>query len=187
MFDSHILMVGVVIFLARICDVSIGTIRTIVTVQGRTVVAFFLAVIEIIIWIFVASAVIHQVKDNPILVLFYAFGFATGNVVGILVERKIAFGLTVLKVISRAKARALTECIRAMGQAVTLFAGEGITGPVHELYIVCRRRDLRKLISVVLREDPEAFYIVEQARDVSKVLRPIYQPITGWRAATKRK
>jgi uncharacterized protein YebE (UPF0316 family) len=187
MFDSHVLMVGVIIFLARICDVSIGTVRTIVTVQGRTAVAFMLAVVEVIIWIFVASAVIHQVKDNPVLVIFYAFGFATGNVVGILVERKIALGLTVLKVITRLKARNLTDHIRTMGQAVTLFTGEGIAGPVYELYIVCRRRDLRKLITVVLEEDPDAFYIIEQARDVSKVLRPIYQPITGWRAITKRK
>jgi uncharacterized protein YebE (UPF0316 family) len=187
MFDSHILAIGLFIFLARICDVSIGTVRTIVTVQGRTVIAFFLAVVEIVIWIFVASTVIHQVKDNPVLVIFYAFGFATGNVVGILVERKIAFGLTVLKVITRLKARNLTDRIRTMGQAVTMFTGEGFAGPVYELYIVCRRRDLCKLIAVTLEEDPDAFYIIEQARDVSKVLRPIFQPITGWRAVTKRK
>ena len=68
MFESHILITGLVIFFARICDVAIGTIRTIVTVQGRTVIAFVLAVFEIVIWITVASTVITQIKDRPALV-----------------------------------------------------------------------------------------------------------------------
>jgi uncharacterized protein YebE (UPF0316 family) len=187
MLDQHTLLLGAAIFMARICDVSIGTVRTIITIQGRTTIAFFLAVIEIVIWMAVVSTVINQVKESPILVLFYAVGFATGNVVGIVVERKIAFGLSVFKVITRAKAKPLADRVRQMGQAVTVFTGEGIAGPVYELYIVCRRRDLKKLISVVMEEDPEAFYITEQARDVSKTLRPIYRPITGWRNSMKQK
>ena len=95
MFESHILLTGALVFVARICDVSIGTVRTIVTVQGRTVIAFCLAVFEISIWITIVSTVIHQVKDNPVLIAFYAFGYATGNVVGIIMERKIAFGTTI--------------------------------------------------------------------------------------------
>jgi uncharacterized protein YebE (UPF0316 family) len=55
MFDNSILVTGVLIFVARIFDVSIGTIRTIVTVQGRTVIAFWLAIVEVIIWVTVAS------------------------------------------------------------------------------------------------------------------------------------
>ena len=98
MFDPGILVTGGIVFLARICDVSIGTVRTIITVQGRTVIAFFLAVCELTIWILVASTVINQVKEQPVLIVFYAVGYATGNVVGILVERKLAFGITILKV-----------------------------------------------------------------------------------------
>jgi uncharacterized protein YebE (UPF0316 family) len=187
MLEWHTLLTGLIIFFARICDVSIGTIRTIVTVQGRTIVAFVLAVFEVTIWIFVAGTVINQIKEVPILSIFYAFGFASGNVVGILVERKIAFGLIVFKVITRDKTQALAEQLRGLGQAVTVFTGEGIRGPVYELYIVCRRRDLKRLIPMVKEVDPEAFYITEQARDASKVLRPICQPLTGWRAVLKRK
>ena len=86
MFETHILLTGLFVFVARICDVSIGTIRTIVTVQGRTTIAFMLATFEITIWVTVASTVINQIKDKPLLVVFYAFGYATGNVVGIMVE-----------------------------------------------------------------------------------------------------
>jgi len=69
---------------------------------------------------------------------------------------------------------------------VTTFDGEGKSGPVQELYIVCRRRDLRKLLKSVLTLDPEAFYVTEQAGAVSNVCRPIMQPVTGWRAVFKK-
>ena len=178
--------VGVVIFFARILDVSLGTIRTILIVQGRTAMSFIFGMAEVIIWILVVSTVITQVKDSPILILFYATGYATGNVVGILVEQKLAFGLIVLRVISRGRqGAALTERIRSMGQPVTVFQGEGMKGTVLELNIVCRRRDFQKWLKVIMEEDPNAFYITEQARDVSKILRPVCQPVSGWRAALK--
>lgn len=187
MFDLNILLMGLIIFVARICDVSIGTVRTIITVQGRTTVAFFLATFEITIWVLVASAVINQVRDQPILVIFYAFGYATGNVVGIIVERKLAFGLIILRVITRSAGKQLTDTLREKGQPVTVFSGEGMAGPVKELYIACRRRDLKWILLDVRAIDPNAFYVIEQARDISKVLRPTFAPIGGWRSVAKRK
>jgi uncharacterized protein YebE (UPF0316 family) len=187
MVSTNILLTGLVIFLARICDVSIGTVRTIITVQGRTTLAFFLATFEIIIWVLVASTVINQVRVQPILVVFYALGYATGNVIGILVERKLAFGLIILRVITRDACKVLSDRLRQQGQPVTIFRGEGMTGPVDELYIACRRRDLSWILTEVREIDPNAFYVIEQARDISKVLRPTYAPLGGWRATAKRK
>ncbi|MCJ8500171.1 DUF2179 domain-containing protein [Desulfatitalea alkaliphila] len=187
MFDSAVLVTGMIVFVARICDVAIGTVRTIVTVQGRTVIAFFLAFVEIVIWVLVASAVLNQVREQPLLVVFYALGYATGNVMGIVVERKLAFGLIILRVISRNAGQILAATLRAKGQPVTVFHGEGMSGPVDELYIACRRRDLKWLITDVSETDPNAFYVIEQARDVSKVLRPVHTPLGGWRTPNKRK
>ena len=185
--DLNILLTGLIVFAARVGDVSIGTIRTILTVQGRTVISFFLAIIEITIWITVVSTVIHQVKEHPILIVFYAFGFATGNVVGIITERRLACGLIILKVITRKAGKSMADRLRKMGQPVTVFTGEGMRGPVNELYIVCRRKNLKRFLSIVKQEDPEAFYIIEQARDVSKVLKPVLSPVGGWRAVLKKK
>ena len=187
MFDIQTLVTGCIVFVARICDVSIGTVRTITTIQGRTGLVFILAVFEITIWISVAGVVINQIREQPILIFFYAFGFASGNVVGIITERKLGFGLINFRVITKSKSKIMTERIRKMGQPVTIFQGEGMSGPVYELYIVCRRRDLKKLIPIVKEEDPDAFYITEQAMDKSKTLPPIYQPINGWRTIMKRK
>lgn len=187
MFDAHVLLTGLVVFIARICDVSIGTVRTIVTVQGRTVIAFCLAIFEISIWVTVVSTVISQIKEQPLLVVFYAFGYATGNVVGIMVERKLAFGTVILRIITRRAGAAIADHLRAKGQPVTIFQGEGMRGPVSELYIACRRRDLKWILSEVQQIDPRLFYVIEQARDMSKVLKPVYSPIGGWRSADKRK
>lgn len=181
------LLTGVIIFLARICDVSIGTVRTIVTVQGRTAIAFFLAIFEITIWVTVASTVINQITDKPLLVMFYAFGFATGNVVGIMVERKLAFGTTILRIITPNAGPAIAAHLRENGQPVTVFHGEGMHGPVNELYIACRRRDLKWILPAAKCIDPKLFYVIEQARDVSKILRPVCSPLGGWRAVNNRK
>jgi len=185
--EANTLLLGLVIFLARVGDVSLGTIRTIVTVQGKTVVAFVLGFIEVLIWISVVSTVVHSVRVNPVLVFFYALGFATGNAVGILAERKLAFGMIILRIISRDKGRHLSALLRERGQAVTVCRGEGMQGPVEELYVACRRRDLKWILPLVREADPCAFYITEQARDVSKILRPFHPPVTGWRAVFKKK
>jgi len=187
MLDWHTLGIGVLIFLARVGDVSIGTIRTIVTVQGRSIVAFFLGIFELLIWITVVSTVIYKIKDQPILALFYAFGYATGNVVGIAVERRLALGTVILRVITRTAGNQLAGRIRGWGQPVTIFRGEGRNGPVDELYIACRRKHLNRILRIVREEDPDAFYVTEMARDVRKTVGPPYFTPTGWRSILKKK
>ena len=185
--DPAVFLTGLAVFVARIFDVSIGTVRTIVTVQGRSVLAFNLAVFEVTIWITVVSAVINQVQEVPILVIFYSLGYATGNVVGIIAEKKLAFGMIILKVFSLTKGKELAKTFRNQGQPVTTFEGEGKDGPVLELYLACRRRDLKWLIPTVYEVDNNAFYVVEQARDVNKVLKPVMTPLGGWRQRHNRK
>ncbi len=157
------------------------------TVQGRTVFSFILAIFEITIWVLVASTVINQLNEKPILIVFYAFGYATGNVVGILVERKLAFGIIILKLLTRKAGNEITEYLRSKGQPVTVFMGEGMKGPVSELYIACRRRDLKWILPEVKKMDKELFFIIEQARDMSRVLKPLATPMGGWRSIFKRK
>ncbi len=171
--DLSIFQTGLLIFFARVCDVSFGTVRTILTVQGRSVLAFFFGLFEVTIWITIVSTVVLHIKETPVLVVFYAFGYASGNVVGIHVERKLAFGLVVLRVITADTGRKMAERLRSSGLAVTLFFGEGMNGTVTELYMAIRRKDLPWVLSLVKEEDPCAFYITEQVRDVSKSLKPV--------------
>jgi uncharacterized protein YebE (UPF0316 family) len=186
-FAWSTLLLGIVIFLARILDVSVGTMRTIAIVQGRVRLAFFLGLIEVSVWLAVVTAVVTKVAHEPLLAVFYAFGFSTGNVVGIKLERRLAFGHTVLRVITPERGAEMASAIRALGFAVTTFVGEGMSGPVTELYIVCRRRDLRRLVPTILEINPDAFYITEQTGSVSKLRRPFMPPRTDWREIFKKK
>lgn len=186
--DQSVLITGLIVCFARILDVSLGTFRTIVTVQGRMVLAFVLGVLEISIWVSVVSTVIIQINDSPILVVFYALGYASGNVVGILAEQKIALGPIVLRLITTEElAMKMIDVMKELNLEATTFSGMGTRGPVVEIYTVCRRKDLKQILPMLRSIDPDAFYVTEQVKDVSKILRPIPTPPTGWRAVLKKK
>lgn len=178
---------GVVVFLARVVDVSLGTLRTIAIVHGRTLLSFWLGFFESGIWLLVVSTIVQSVYQQPALGVIYAFGFATGNLVGIKVEKLIAMGHLILRVNSSSNSSKLAHAMRSKGYKVISFIGEDHTGPVTELYVVCKRRDLKSLLGLVTRLDPYAFYVTEQAGSVSNICRPIMQPATGWRAILKKK
>ncbi len=104
-----------------------------------------------------------------------------------MVERRLAFGMTIVRIITPDEGPTIAAHLRKKGQPVTVFQGEGKDGPVDELYIACRRRDLKWILPDVKSIDPKLFYVIEKARDMSKVYRPISSPLGGWRAINKRK
>jgi len=183
----NIWLLGIFVFIARIIDVSLGTLRTISIVQGRTKIAFFLAVVEISVWLLVLSAVLPKVIDSPLLGFFYAFGFATGNVVGILVEKRLAMGYTNFRIITSKHVKEITNSLREKGFAVTTFEGEGKDGKVTEIYVASERKNLSTLVKLIKEIEPDAFYISEQAGYMSKIRRPTMVPATGWRGIQKKK
>jgi uncharacterized protein YebE (UPF0316 family) len=187
-FDLATILLGIVIFLARVTDVSMGTMRTISIVQGRTKIAFLLGFVEVSMWLVIISTVIHRISDKPVLGVFYALGFSTGNVVGILLEKRIAFGHIILRIISTRSGKEIAEKIRQTGHAVTTFQGEGLSGPVTMLYVVCPRKEQNQVVQTVRSIEPDAFYTVDQAGSVSKIYRPcLPNEPTGWRATFKKK
>lgn len=185
--DAATLGLGLLVFLARVGDVSLGTLRTIVIVQGRTRLSFFLGFVEVSMWLVVIAAVLDKVTARPVLGVFYALGFATGNIAGIKLEQRLAFGDAVLRVICADCAGTLAARIRERGFGVTTFPGQGMHGPVTELYIVCRRRDLRSILRLVDEIAPDAFYTTEPLGNIARLNRPDERGGTGWRAVLKRK
>ena len=185
--DGGVLLAGVLIFLARVVDVSMGTLRTLVTVQGRMVLAFMLGLVEVTIWLYVITEIVVQVQDSPILLGFYAFGFSTGNVVGIWVEKKLAIGHVILRLLTARHGPDMAAAIRDMDFRVTEFQGKGRRGPVSELYVVCDRKDLNRIMRCAQGIDPKVFYITETPGQVRRFRKGYFSPMTGWRAILKRK
>ncbi len=177
LFNIEILLTGTIIFFVRIVDVSIGTLRLLSVISGRSCLAFFLGFIEVSLWLALISKVLGEMSNKPLLGIFFALGFSAGNVVGILLNNKIALGYIAFKVFSRNEWKNIAEKARQAGFPVTMFRGEGEFGPITELYIVCSKKMTKKIIQIVNSLDPNAFYITEPALGVSKKLPEYLNPL----------
>lgn len=183
--ELPIWVLAVAVFVLRVFDVSLGTVRTISVVQGRQRLAVALGFFEILVWITAISQVITRIHESPLLLVAYAAGFATGNAVGIAIERKMALGACVVRLISTDRGPAVAARIRELGQILTTFEGQGRDGPRLLLYATCPRRDVQAIIDAARAVDPTVFYVVDRAQETSP-LQPLPHA-TGWRALLKKK
>lgn len=158
----------VLIFLTRITDVSIGTLRIIMVAKGRRLLAPALGFVEILIWLYAISNIVRN-ANNLWFYLAYAAGFSAGNYLGIIVEERLAIGVGMVRVVTRTRARELIESLRAFGYGVTTVIGEGAEGPVDIIYTVVQRTEIPKVLQEIHRFNPRAFYIVEDVRSASIV------------------
>lgn len=154
------------IVLARIADVSLGTLRMVSVIHGRRVTALLLGFVEVLIWVLVVSQVISTVTQNWWYAVAYALGFALGTFMGMTIEQLFAYGHQVIRVFTRHGA-AMCNTLRTEGFRVTMFHGEGRDGPVDMLFVETRRRGASEIISVARRVDPECYYVVDDIRMAS--------------------
>jgi uncharacterized protein YebE (UPF0316 family) len=178
-------LVALAIFSLRIVDVSLGTIRTILVVQGRQVLSVLIGFVEVLVWVTAVSQVIWRIQDNPLLAVAFAAGFATGNAVGIQLERRLALGTCVLRIIAKERGDRVAAALREVGRIVTTFEGHGGDGARTLLYTTCQRRDVSRLIGIAKEIEPNLFYVVDRFSQSGQV-GPLPHP-TGWRAVLKKK
>lgn len=164
------------IFTARVCDVSIGTLRIIFVSRGHRVAAPLLGFFEVLIWL-MAIGKIMQNLSNVMAYVSYAGGFAMGNFVGIWIEQKLAVGMVVLRVITRKGASTLIAELKSRGYGVTSIDAEGNEGPVNIVYSVLKRNVLETVIGLVEKMNPKAFYSIEDVRAVSEGIFPRSRPM----------
>lgn len=176
---------ALVVFGLRVVDVTLGTIRTIAVVNGRIGLSVALGFLELSIWLTAAAPVMLHVREQPFLILAFAGGFASGNAVGILVERRMALGDRVVRIISLTAGQAIAEAVRALGVPVTTFDGQGRDGPRTLLYVSCPRKQLRAVLDAAHALDPNLFYVVESVAETSGARR--YGVTGGWRSVGKSK
>jgi uncharacterized protein YebE (UPF0316 family) len=175
--------VAVVIFLLRMCDVSLGTMRTIAVVDGRTRVAVALGFVEILIWVTALSEVIARVHENVWLAFAFAGGFAAGNALGIAAEKRLAFGACVVRLISETQGEAVANAVRPLARMVTTF--RSAESDLRLVYAICSRRALPAMLAAARGVDAGVFHAVERLPQGDDG-PPIFSP-TGWRAVMKKK
>ncbi|MEK6543945.1 MAG: DUF5698 domain-containing protein [Elusimicrobiota bacterium] len=157
----------VIIFFLRIIDVSLGTTRTLLMVRNARTYVPLIAIIEITIWAFAAGNAIRNLNSFWH-VLAYSGGFTAGNMIGMWIEDKLAFGYSTVRIITQQKHSGLSAALRDIGWGVTEIKGHGKDGPVDVLLTVVKRGDTNRLYKEIERHAPEAFVSTEETRAITR-------------------
>jgi len=151
------------IFLARVVDVSMATIRMLFIVKGRRVEAGILGFFEVIIYITALGKVVSGLSDYRNL-LAYALGYACGNYVGSLIEEKLAIGKLTAQIVSQHDQHDLIEILRDNGFGVTVIEGEGREGKRQILNIMLERKNIKKLYNIIDSMEEQPFVTIFDVR-----------------------
>lgn len=174
-FDSTVftyIIMPLLIFLARICDVSIGTLRIIFVSKGKRNIAPILGFFEVLIWIAAISKIMENL-DNYINFIAYAAGFATGNFVGMIIEEKLAMGILMIRIFAYEKGNELVQTLNQKGFGATVVEAHGARENIDLIYTIVKRNELVNVLEVISLINPNAFYTIE---DVKAVNEGIFTP-----------
>jgi len=155
------------IFLLRVVDMGCDTLRMLFVVRGKKKLAWGLGFIQSVVFVMAISSVLTNL-DNPLLVIGYACGFATGNVVGMYIEERLAIGYSSIRVVSSRRGTLVAEKLRDAGFAVTEIPARGRDGMVTVLNISVHRKNVDRVDTIVLETDPEAFITLEDVRPLRR-------------------
>ncbi|MBU1564714.1 MAG: DUF2179 domain-containing protein [Proteobacteria bacterium] len=167
---GYIILPGLV-FLARILDVSIGTLRIIFISKGLKHFAAMLGFFESLIWLIAVTQVIQNLHSWQTYIAF-ALGFGAGNYVGVVLEERIALGNLLIRIITQKEANELVNVLWNEGYGVTSVDARGETGPVKIIFSITKRKNLGKIIEIIKKYNPNAFYTIEDMRYVNQTYPP---------------
>lgn len=158
------------IFVLRLTDVSMGTMRMIMVMRGTRYWAALLGFVEVTIWVVAISQVIGHL-DNVWSVVGYSGGFATGTLLGMWLENKLALGYLDFHIVSMTKGQELVQKIRQAGYGATQVRAEGQSGPVYLINVVVPRKQMAEVLNLVNKIDAGSFVTVDEARQVVRGYR----------------
>jgi uncharacterized protein YebE (UPF0316 family) len=156
-----------IIFFLRVLDMSLDTLRVLVVMRGRRAAAWILGFFQSLIFVMAIGSVLNDL-NNPLNILGYAAGFATGNVIGMLIEERLAIGHMQLSIVSPHLGVAIAERMRQEGYAVTEIPARGKDGMVTLLTSSVLRRHVDGVHKLVNQVDPNAFITSEDVRPVRR-------------------
>jgi len=155
------------IFLLRVSDMTLDTLRVLVVMRGKKGYAWILGFFQAAIFVLAITSVLSNL-DNPLNIIGYAAGFGTGNVVGMLIEERLAIGHILLSIVSPRRGSAIAELLREEGYAVTEISGRGKDGMVTLLNCSVLRKNVDRVRKLVNQVDPDAFITAEDVRPVRR-------------------
>ena len=177
-FITTWVIIPLLIFIARIADVSLGTLRIVFVSKGMKMLAPILGFFEIIIWLLAVSRIFENL-DNWIYFISYAAGFSAGNYIGLLIEERIALGFINLRIITQLSGEELISRLSCEGFGVTSVDAKGSLGKVNIIYCVIKRSDYQRVAQLIKEYNPQAFYTIEDIRFANKGVFPVKSTLKG--------
>ena len=169
-------VVPLLIMIARICDVSLGTVRIMLIGRGYRNIAPFIGFIEVLVWLIAVSQILQQL-DQWLYYVAFALGYALGTFIGMKIENKLSLGQVVVRVITNHHSTELIDCLRQNNFNFTTVDAEGKFGPVKIILVITQRHLLQEAISLIESQNPTAFFSVEDLRYVKGALPGGKNPI----------
>lgn len=176
-FINYILL-PVLIFIARISDVTLATVKLMFVVNNARKIAAVLGFFEALITIVALSRIVQD-ASNSIAYIMYAAGFATGTYIGMLIEEKLAYGSVVVRVISKKIPDALLAHLAENQYRYSMMDANDQSGNTQVLFTVCKRKKLAALLTHLEQIAPQALYTIEGIKQVSRDLIPEKQQVSS--------
>jgi len=167
LFSPSVWLTALIIFVLRVANMSLDTLRVMVVVRGQKLLSWVLGFLQTVIFIIVLNSVLQDL-NNILNVVAYAAGFATGNVLGMWIEERLAIGHLDLRIISSKHGPEVADRLREEGYAVTEVEGRGRDGAVAVLRVSVKRKNSKQVHEIVQKVDPEAFITAEDLRPVRR-------------------
>ncbi len=178
MFESatlySLVIIPLMIFFARILDVSIGTLRVIFLSKGYKKIAPVLGFFEVIIWLLAITQVMKYL-DNSLNIFAYGAGFAAGNYIGMMIDEKLSLGLVMLRIIFKKKPDDFIDSLEKNNIGYTVADGEGNSKKVKILFSVLKRSDLKIVYEALSKHNPDAFYTIEDVKTSRQGIFPHHE------------
>ena len=165
------IVLPILIFCARVCDMSLDTVRVIVMSKGIKYLPAIIGFFEVIIWLVAIGQVMNNMT-NFVCYIAYGAGFATGTIVGMAIEERLSLGLASVRIITKEDPSELMQFLRSHNYGVTSVDGEGGTGKVKMVFTIIKRQDLTHVVGIIKTFHPNAFYSVEDVKSVAEGVFP---------------
>ena len=159
-------LLPIIIFLSRLGDVSLCTLRHLFLSKGLKKVVPLIGFVEVMIWLVAIRQVFNNL-NNIACFMAWAGGFSFGTYVGMYIEEKIAYGMQVIRIISNIDHTSLTNEFKKIHQGYTVVDGEGAQGSVKLIYIIVKRKTKADVIKLIHTYLPDAFYSIEDVKNSS--------------------
>ena len=157
-----------IIFCAKVTDVSLGTLRSVLAAKGKKRIVPFIGFVEVLIWL-IAIGQIVQNLTNIMCYIAWAGGYATGSYVGLIIEERLALGLQVVRIITNQNCDTLLNSLQEENFGTTILDGQGARGPVKMIFTIVKRKQVKNVVKLINQHNPTSFYSVEDVKDASQL------------------